>query len=56
MKRLTKAELVGVDGAMNSVVWTKLYFDWKTQHYPEDNPKKIIGSKNIIIQDNTSTI
>ena len=32
-----EAELVGVDDAMNFVVWTKLLFDWQTHDYPENS-------------------
>ena len=55
-KNLSKAELVGVDDAMNFVVWTKIYFNFQTHYYPEDSPTKVLGSKNVILQDNTSTI
>ena len=46
--------MVGVDDAMNFIVWTKLYFDWQTHHYSEDCPTKVFDSKNVILQDNTS--
>ena len=32
-KSSTEAELVGVDDAMNFVVWSKLFFDWQFKDY-----------------------
>ena len=55
-KSLTKTELVGVDDAMNFVVWTKLFFDWQMQHHEEGMKSKEIGKSNILLQDNTSVI
>ena len=55
-KSSTEAELVGVDDAMNFVVWTKLFFDWQMQHHEEGMKSKEIGKTNILLQDNTSAI
>ena len=55
-KSSTEAELVGVDDAMNFVVWTNLYIDLQKQHYSEESLTKVLGSKNIILQDNMSAI
>lgn len=36
----TEAKLVGVDDAMNFVVWSKLFFDWQMQHHEEGMKSK----------------
>jgi len=55
-KSSTEAELVGVDDAMNFVVWTKLFFEWQMQHHDDGMKSKNIGKTNILLQDNTSAI
>ena len=53
-KSSTEAELVGVDDAMNFVVWSKLFFDWQSKDYNPSEPTSQIG--NVLLQDNTSAI
>ena len=55
-KSSTEAELVGVDDAMNFVVWSKLFFDWQFKDYNPSEPTSQIGKTNILLQDNTSAI
>ena len=45
-KSSTKAKLVGVDDAMNFVVWSKLFFDWQMQHHEDGMKSKEIGKTN----------
>ena len=44
-KRLTEAELVGVDDDMDFVVWAKLFFNWQKSDYPKDINTKFLGQK-----------
>ena len=55
-KSSTEAELVGVDDAMNFVVWSKLFFDWQFKDYNPSEPTSEIGKTNVLLQDNTSAI
>ena len=55
-KSSTEAELVGVDDAMNFVVWSKLFFDWQFKEYNPETPTSNLGKTNILLQDNTSAI
>ena len=55
-KSLTEAELVGVDDAVNFIVWSKLFFDWQMKEYGDGMKSKRIGKTNILSQDNTSAI
>ena len=55
-KSLTEAELIGVDDALNFLVWVKQWMEWQMQEYPESERTKILGRKNVILQDNTSAI
>ena len=50
----TEAELIGVDDALNFLVWVKQWMEWQMQEYPESERTNILGRKNIILQDNTS--
>ena len=52
----TEAELMGVDNAMNFVVWSKLFLDWQMQHHNNRMKSKCLGKTNILLQDNTSAI
>ena len=52
----TEAELVGVDDAMNFVVWSKLFFDWQFKDYNPSEPTSTVGKTNVLLQDNTSAI
>ena len=52
-----EANLVGVDDAMNFLIWSKLYFKWQMKDYPDDESRvKLLEKTNIIQQDITSTI
>ena len=55
-KSSTEAELVGVDDAMNFVMWSKLFLDWQMQHHNDGLKRKSLGKTNILLQDNTSAI
>jgi hypothetical protein len=55
-KSSTEAELIGVDDALNFLVWVKQWMEWQMQEYPESERTKILGRKNVILQDNTSAI
>ena len=52
----TESELVGVDDAIGYVEWTSLYSKEQIKEYPVEYPLKDLGRKNIVLQDNTSTI
>ena len=52
----TEAELVGVDNTIAFVEWTSLYSKNQVKEYPVTYPLKEMGSKNMVEQDNTSTI
>jgi hypothetical protein len=55
-KSSTESELVGVDDGMPFIMWIRLFYIEQFKMYPIDHPMKEIGQKNIILQDNTSTI
>lgn len=55
-KSSSEAELVGVDNAMNFVVWSKLFLDRYMQHHDDDMKSKALGKTNILLQVNTSVI
>jgi hypothetical protein len=55
-KSSTESELVGVDDGMPFIMWIRLFYIEQFKLYPSDHPMKEIGQKNIILQDNTSTI
>jgi hypothetical protein len=55
-KSSTESELVGVDDGMPFIMWIRLFYIEQFKSYPNDHPMKDIGQKNIILQDNTSTI
>ena len=55
-KSSTEAELVGVDDAMNFVVWSKLFFDWQFKDYNSSTPTSQLCKMNVLLQDNTSAI
>ena len=52
----TESELVGVDDVIGYVEWASLYSKWQFKTYPVDHPLKEMGSRNLVKQDNTSTI
>ena len=52
----TEAELVGVNDTIGFVEWTSLYMKCQVKEYPIDHPLKNLGKKNLVLQDNTSTI
>jgi hypothetical protein len=41
---------------MPFIMWIRLFYIEQFKLYPNDHPIKEIGQKNIILQDNTSTI
>ena len=52
----TQAELVGIDDAIGFVEWTSLFCKFQVKDYPENHPLKKLGTRNLMKQDNTSTI
>ena len=55
-KSLTKKEPVGVDDAIGFVEWTSLYNKEQVKEYQVEHSLKDLGKKNVVLQDNTSTI
>jgi hypothetical protein len=55
-KSSTEAELVGVDDAMNFVIWMKLFFQAQVKDLPNNSLIRELGNDNVIQQDNTSAI
>ena len=47
---------MGVDDAIGFVEWTSLYSKEQVKKYPAEHPLKDLGKKNVVLQDNTSTI
>ena len=52
----TESELVGVDDSIGFVEWASLYSKEQVEEYPVEHPLKDMGKKNVVLQDNTSTI
>jgi hypothetical protein len=52
----TKSELVGVDDTITFIEWISLFMKCQVKDYPDDDPLKMLGTKNLAKQDNTSTI
>ena len=52
----TESELLGVDKAIGYVEWSALFYVCQLEDYPRSNPLKKLGTKNLVKQDNTSTI
>ena len=55
-KSSTESELVGCDDVMNFMVWVKLFMSWQMKDHKENEKTKLIGKRNILLQDNTSAI
>ena len=55
-RSLTELELVGVGDIIGFVEWTSLYYKDHVKKYPAEHPCKDLGKKNLVKQDNTSTI
>ena len=51
-----EAELVGVNDTIAFVEWASLYSKEQVKDYPVTHPLKEMGTKNVVEQDNTSTI
>ena len=56
MRRSTESELVDVGDLIGYVEWTSLYSKNQVKTYPIEYPLKELGKKNLVKQDNTSTI
>ena len=52
----TESELVGIDDTITFIEWMSLYMKDQVKDYPADDPLKMLGTKNLAEQDNTSTI
>ena len=52
----TKSELVRVGDAIGFVERVSLYCKKQVRKYPAEHPFKDLGKKNVVLQDNTSTI
>jgi hypothetical protein len=55
-RRSTESELVGVDDTITFIEWISLFMKCQVKDYPDDDPLKMLGTKNLAKQDNTSTI
>jgi hypothetical protein len=55
-KSSTEAELVGVDDAMNFVLWIQLFIGEQSETVSNDSALSELMHESIILQDNTSTI
>jgi hypothetical protein len=55
-KSSTEAELVGVDDAMNFVVWIQLFMGEQLRMVSSDSSLSKFMHQSVILQDNTSTI
>ena len=45
-----------MDDVIGYVEWASLYNKWQFKTYPVDHPLKEMGTKNLVKEDNTSTI
>ena len=52
----TESELVGVDDTITFIEWISMFMKGQVKDYPDDDPLKSLGTKNLAKQDNTSTI
>ena len=53
----TAAEIIGMEDAMNFVMWVKLFIEQQVQNLPHDSIiKKLGGKPSVLQQDNTSSI
>ena len=52
----TESERIGVDDVIGYVEWTSLYCKGQVKEYPIKYSLKELGKKNLVKQDNTSTI
>ena len=52
----TESELVGVDGTITFIEWISLFMKCQVKNYPDSDPLKLLGTKVLAQQDNTSTI
>jgi len=52
----TESELYGVDNTISYVEWSSLFYICQFKDYPWSNPLKKLGTRNLVKQDNTSTI
>jgi hypothetical protein len=52
----TESELVGIDDTITFIEWISLFIKCQVEEYPDDDPLKLLGTKNLAKQDNTSTI
>ena len=53
----TVVEIIGVDDAMNFVMWVKLFIEQQVQNLPLDSIVKKLGAKpSVLQQDNMSSI
>jgi hypothetical protein len=52
----TESELVGVDDTITFIERISLFMKCQVKDYPDDDPLKMLGTKNLAKQDNTSTI
>ena len=55
-KSSIEAEIIGVDDAMNFVLWVNLFVKEQIKGVAQRSILKTIGGKTIIQQDNTSSI
>ena len=53
---MTKSELIGIDDAIGFIEWASVYYKDQVEEYPTEHPFKDLDKKNLVEQDNTSTI
>jgi hypothetical protein len=56
MRSSTESELVGIDDTITFIEWISLFMKCQVEEYPDDDPLKLLRTKNLAKQDNTSTI
>ena len=52
----TVAEIIGVDDAMNFVMWMKLFIEQQVQNLPIDSIVKKFGAKPSVLQQDNTTL
>jgi hypothetical protein len=52
----TESELVGIDDTITFIEWISLFMKCQVKDYPVGDPLKLLGTKVLALQDNTSTM
>ena len=51
-----QAELIGIDDGIDVVEWSSLFCKFQVKDFLDNDSLKQLGTKNMVKQDNTSTI